>query len=881
MAGIFTFDPDPPRVASPWSKSASSTPLQNPVQDVASGTAFDFGSLDNLGQVDSSPLITRLEAEPQEGPTEYKLHLLLRQRRAFTYQTTGGRMAGSQRSVSAPNALLTTPERPLTDTPPLNASAMNISRQHRLEQLTTQLLWRLQQSCPHHSASYMSLVKPQISPTPTGGWSQDSVGRVIPGLEETNGALYEIGVADDGTFFGLAEDEMEESLNTLRIMAASLGCLVEVLRMVPVGECGWFEDDAERTGQVLREGKLWVAEAYVKPNRGVERQSDRSEIAKERHKGLFDGQSDTSGYQVSAENTTEQLRISLTGATMSGKSSLLGSLTTAALDNGRGKSRLSLLKHRHEIASGMTSSVTQELVGYREESHTANGDGEIQVINYASTDVSSWVDIHAASVVGRLVLLSDSAGHPRYRRTTVRGLIGWAPHWTFLCIPADNTEDTSGMTGSTPPPEEVFGNPAVDVDLSQAHLDLCLKLQLPLVIIITKLDLASKFGLKNCLTRVLSSLKAAGRRPVLMKDTNATVEESDLLSVPATERAEVKRVVEGVHSGPVETVPIVFTSAVKGNGIHKLHALFHDLPIPRPLPSSVLTHPAVVFDIEDVFTGTKSDSSKNTPSLVLAGILRYGTLKLGDEVILGPYFADISPDDSDGSQTPKERLKIPTSSSFPGALHRATKLLSAGPGVTQEWRGVKIVSVRNLRLPVRSISEGQVATIGIVPKNATQLASSILRVRKGMVLGSPELTAARIFTAEFTRRDVEMLSIRAAVVVYIASIRASAKVIAGAVADSGDPGKTIFSPVKRTHDDGFGFGFEDDSGAEVDTDSGDQQAKMLVTFQFLASREYVEVGSRVLIMPGGGPGLYGGLERGEKGIAGLEGFVGTVMETGP
>jgi hypothetical protein len=150
-----------------------------------------------------------------------------------------------------------------------------------------------------------------------------------------------------------------------------------------------------------------------------------------------------------------------------------------------------------------------------------------------------------------------------------------------------------------------------------------------------------------------------------------------------------------------------------------------------------------------------------------------------------------------------------------------------------------------------------------------------------MVLGSAELTAARIFTAEFTRRDVEKLSIRAAVVVYIASIRASAKVIAGSVADSGDPGNTIFSPVKRTHDDGFGFGFEDDSGAEVGTGHGDQEAKMFVTFQFLASREYVEVGSRVLIMPGGGPGLYGGLERGEKGVAGLEGFVGTVTDIGP
>lgn len=65
--------------------------------------------------------------------------------------------------------------------------------------------------------------------------------------------------------------------------------------------------------------------------------------------------------------TTQQLRITLTGPTTSGKSSLLGTLSTATLDNGRGKSRLSLLKHRHEIESGVTSSVAQELIGYKDD----------------------------------------------------------------------------------------------------------------------------------------------------------------------------------------------------------------------------------------------------------------------------------------------------------------------------------------------------------------------------------------------------------------------------------------------------------------------------------------------------------------------------------
>jgi hypothetical protein len=42
--------------------------------------------------------------------------------------------------------------------------------------------------------------------------------------------------------------------------------------------------------------------------------------------------------------------------------------------------------------------------------------------------------------------------------------------------------------------------------------------------------------------------------------------------------------------------------------------------------------------------------------------------------------------------------------------------------------------------------------------------------------------------------------------------------------------------------------------------------------------QWIELGSQILVMPGGGHGLYHGSERGEKGVAGLEGFVGKVIE---
>ena len=47
-----------------------------------------------------------------------------------------------------------------------------------------------------------------------------------------------------------------------------------------------------------------------------------------------------------------------------GKSTLLGVLTQGELDNGRGKARLNLFRHLHEIQSGRTSSISHEILGF-------------------------------------------------------------------------------------------------------------------------------------------------------------------------------------------------------------------------------------------------------------------------------------------------------------------------------------------------------------------------------------------------------------------------------------------------------------------------------------------------------------------------------------
>jgi GTPase len=721
-----------------------------------------------------------------------------------------------------------------------------------MHKLTTQLLWRLQQSSSNHSGVYGATAAGRLLAPD----SMKRLERALPGLEDSKGALYEIGVADDGTFVGLTQSELDESLETLSTMAATLGCVVDVLRKAEVGVCEWIRAKDTKSSKLVRES-LWVAEAYVKPKTG-------EEVSQ---KGLSSAHKPSTETTISEKTISQppvdQLRVSLTGPTMSGKSSLLGSLTMATLDNGRGLSRLSLLKHQHEIASGMTSSVTQELVGYQA---SAELPGNVEVVNYVAGSISSWLDIHAACEEERVVLLSDSAGHPRFRRTTVRGIVGWAPHWTLLCIPADNEEDTSGLIGSTPPPEEVLGMPARDVDLSQQHLRLCLALNLPLVIVITKMDLASKSGLKGCLSKTLSAVKAAGKTPLLLTHEGTSVSEHDLVCIPSKEVRQAQGVSQKLKSNPQQFVPILLTSAVRGWGLTKLHALLHQLPIPsHTMESSTEDKSDDLFDIEETYH--RRNHAEGDISVVLGGVLRRGEISVGDELRIGPFSVDLHAPTGVNHLAAPARPDLPPSRSFPGALDKSRLESMHKSSSGMEWHTIRISSLRNLRLPVKTLHAGQVGTIGVMPirSGSTDLSG----VRKGMVLSSGSPKARCGFVADFARKDVDGLSIGSSIMMYFNSVRASARVVAGAIPSPTDSLPDVFSSDTPDDDSGFAFGFDDDGVGDTRQDGGsdDDHAhkRLLVTFQFIASREYVEVGSQVLAMPNGGAA-----------IASIQGFVGKV-----
>lgn len=64
--------------------------------------------------------------------------------------------------------------------------------------------------------------------------------------------------------------------------------------------------------------------------------------------------------------------MAVVGNVDAGKSTLLGVLTHGELDNGRGLARQKLFRHKHEVESGRTSSVGNDILGFDSRGNVVN-----------------------------------------------------------------------------------------------------------------------------------------------------------------------------------------------------------------------------------------------------------------------------------------------------------------------------------------------------------------------------------------------------------------------------------------------------------------------------------------------------------------------------
>lgn len=277
-----------------------------------------------------------------------------------------------------------------------------------------------------------------------------------------------------------------------------------------------------------------------------------------------------------------EIRVACVGNVDAGKSTTLGVLTRGGLDDGRGKARVNLFRHKHEMETGRTSSVGMELLGL-----TAKGE---HVTTAAGSKEEgrklSWEELCARSA--KIVNFIDLAGHERYLRTTIGGLTANIPEYGMLMVGAN-----AGLIG-----------------MSKEHLGVALALSIPVFITITKIDMCPPQILEATIKQLTKVLKSPGCRktPVFVESMEQVVDCAARL-------------------GSERICPIFQISNVTGHHVDLLRAFLNILP------QSGLTKfdPSLPFELQisDIF-------SVPFVGTVVSGVLTSGSVKVGDNLLIGP-----------------------------------------------------------------------------------------------------------------------------------------------------------------------------------------------------------------------------------------------------
>ena len=341
-------------------------------------------------------------------------------------------------------------------------------------------------------------------------------------------AIYVIGVSDDGSPVGVSDEDFTESFNNLSLAAGENNYSVTNIL----------------TKTLKNSNK--ICELLVREK------NDQKYI---------------------------DIKVAVAGTVDSGKSSLLGVLTTGKNDDGRGSARLSIFNFKHEVSSGRTSSIAHHILGF---------DDKGKIVNYEGLHKRSWPDIVKDS--SKIISFYDLCGHEKYFKTTIRGLSSSYPDMALILV---------------------GGNMGVS-RITYDHIFLCVSLKIPFAIVVTKIDIC-----KN--------------RQKVFLDTIQNI--NKLLNIPGIKRIPYKisnkdDVIvcsKNIHSESV--VPLFYVSNTTGQGIGFLKNFLNisskNPKNSKPVSEEVEMHIDTTFSVPGVGT-------------VVGGQLLSGKIKVGDKLFIGP-----------------------------------------------------------------------------------------------------------------------------------------------------------------------------------------------------------------------------------------------------
>ncbi|MDG7051752.1 MAG: hypothetical protein JRN19_04805 [Nitrososphaerota archaeon] len=344
-------------------------------------------------------------------------------------------------------------------------------------------------------------------------------------LDEGHGeAFYVLGLMDDGRPIGLSHEKMEKSISNLRMLAQEAGASCRIIKMAK-GQHGE------------------IAEIYLRYIKGF---------------------------------LPIELTIALLGNVDAGKSTLKGVLVTGRLDDGNGGAMASVARYIHEIKMRRTSAISTHILGFDEEGDCINE--YIQPYNEAEIYLKS----------SKIISLVDLAGHDKYLKTTLRGIMGSVPDYVILVASLNG-----GPVGSF-----------------REHLGLAIALKVPVILVLTKVDTAPREVADRNYREIMRLLKMPG---------------IDKIPFQINDDIDASLAAKNMSSGRV--TPVFFVSNKNGYGLQDLKFFLNLLPKRRDW-ASLAQLPFMMY-VDEVFDVTGVGT-------VVSGLVEAGAMLVGEEMMVGP-----------------------------------------------------------------------------------------------------------------------------------------------------------------------------------------------------------------------------------------------------
>ncbi len=257
-------------------------------------------------------------------------------------------------------------------------------------------------------------------------------------------------------------------------------------------------------------------------------------------------------------------------------SSLIGTLKSGHLDDGRGFARSQIMIHRHEVETGRTSTVTSHLLGF---------DKNMNPI-LATSGCKTKMDADVAAQAHTLVTLVDLAGHEKYLKTTVHGISSGMIDYALVLV------------NSRQPPTH----------MTRHHIGLAVACNIPIAIVLTKTD--------GCPDHVMKTTKDEIKKILNFSEIKKK-------SYQIKQEFDISIVKDKLHA----ITPMLSVSCVTGEGLDLLNKFLCSLP-KRRRHQQKIGRP-FEFLVEDVFHLTGVGT-------VVSGFVNAGKVIVGQPVFIGP-----------------------------------------------------------------------------------------------------------------------------------------------------------------------------------------------------------------------------------------------------